>query len=286
MTELLDAAINLVDNVMNDKETTVEDLMQHIKGPDFPDGGVIVSKRDLKKAYETGKGKITLRGKTEIVEGKKGQKSIFVVEFPYQVKPVDFVKKVKSLVADNKIEGIREIIDESSEDNGVKIEIALRKDANCELILNQLYKQTDLQKNISFNMNALLHGKPVTVTLTDYMDEYLSHCMNVLIRRTQFDLEKDMKRAKIIEAIATAAENFDEVVRIQKEEEDTIAALMQIFEFDEEQAKYIDDIKMKSLTNTKSLEKLQGEYDDLVQEINYFTSIIEDQEVALTELAK
>ena len=286
MTELLDAAINLVDNVINDKETTVEDLMQHIKGPDFPDGGIIVSKKDLKKAYKTGKGKITLRGKTEIVEGKKGAKSIFVVEFPYQVKPVDFVKKVKSLMADNKIEGIREIIDESSEENGVKIEIVLRKDANCELILNQLYKQTDLQKNISFNMNALLHGKPVTVTLTDYMDEYLSHCMNVLIRRTQFDLEKDMKRAKIIEAIATAAENFDEVVRIQKEEEDTVAALMQTFEFDEDQAKYIDDIKMKSLTNTKSLEKLQGEYDELVEEINHFTSIIEDQEVALVELVK
>ena len=286
MTELLDAAIELVNNVLQDKETTLEDLMKHIKGPDFPDGGVIVSKKDLKKAYSTGKGRITLRGKTEVVVSKKGQQSIFITEFPYQVKPSEFVKKVKTLANDNKIEGIRDVIDESSEENGVKVEITLKKDVNVELVLNQLYKQTDLQKNISFNMNALLHGKPVAVTLPDYMDEYLSHCMNVMIRRTQFDLDKDMKRAKIIEAIATAAENFDTVVQIQKEAEDTIQTLKDTFEFDDEQAKYIDDIKLKSLTNTSALEKLQGEYDELVEEINHFTSIIENQEVALVELGK
>lgn len=284
--ELLDASIELIDNVLEDKETTIEDLMKHIKGPDFPDGGVIVSKKDLKKAYETGKGRITLRAKVDIETSKKGIPSLIITEFPYQVKPCDFVKKVKVLINDNKIEGIREVIDESSEENGVRVEIVLKKDSNIELVLNQLYKQTDLQKNITFNMNALLHGKPVTVTLTDYMDEYLSHCMNVMIRRTQFDLDKDIKRAKIIEAIATAAENFDTVVQIQKEAEDTIQTLKDTFEFDDDQAKYIDDIKLKSLTNEKSLSKLQEEYDALVEEINYYTSIIEDQNVALVELGK
>lgn len=284
--ELLDAAIELVDNVLQDKETTLEDLMKHIKGPDFPDGGVIVSKKDLKKAYSTGRGRVTLRGKTEVITSKKGKSSIFVTEFPYQVKPCDFVKKVESLISDNKIEGIKDVIDESSEENGVKVEIVLKKDANVELALNQLYKQTDLQKNISFNMNALLHGKPVTVTLPDYMDEYLSHCMNVMIRRTQFDLNKSMKRARIIEAIAVAAENFDTVVQIQKESDNTIKDLIDTFEFDDDQAKYIDDIKLKSLTNKEALSKLQVEYDELSEQINFYTSIIEDQNVALVELNK
>lgn len=286
VTELLDAAIELVDNVLQDKETTVDDLMKHVKGPDFPDGGIIVSKKDLKKAYSTGKGKITLRGKTEVVVSKKGQQSIFVTEFPYQVKPSEFIKKAKALGSEGKIEGIKDVIDESSEENGVKVEIVLKKDTNVDLVLNQLYKQTDLQKNIRFDMNALLHGDLVTVTLPDYMDEYLSHCMNVMIRRTQFDLDKASYRAKIIEAIATAAENFNEIVRIQKEEKDAIGALKFTFDFDDDQAKYIDDIKVKSLTNVAALERLQSEYDELTEKITHYTSIIEDQEAALIQLGK
>ena len=276
MTELLNAAILYVDNAINDKETTLEDLMTQIQGPDFPDGGVIVSKKDLKKAYETGKGKITLRGKTEIVELKKGQTAIVITEFPYQTKPIDFCKKVRTLMNENKIEGIREVLDESSEENGVKIDIVLKKDVNDELVLNQLYKQTELQKNISFNMNALLEGNPVTVTLEGYMEEYLSHSLNVMTRRIQHDLNKDIKRARIIEAIATAAEHLDKVVEIQQTAEDTIAAFMDIFDFDEEQAKYIDDVKVKTLTNAKTIARLQEEYDMLTANIERYNAILSD----------
>ncbi len=274
MTELLDAAVAYVDNTLNEKETSLEDLMQHIKGPDFPDGGIIVSKKDLKKAYETGKGKVTLRAKAEVKDIKKGVQAIVITEFPYQVSPGDFCKKVRSLMSDNKIEGIKEVIDESSEENGVKV----------ELVLNQLYKKTDLQINVSFNMTALLEGKPVTVTLQGYMDEYLSHAMNVMLRRTQFDLDKDLKRARIIEAIATAAENFDALVEIQKTHKDTIQALMDTFEFDIEQAKYIDDVKLKSLTNEESLGKLQEEYDVLAARIEKYQLILSREDIALDEL--
>ena len=286
MTELLDAAIMCVDNAINEKETSLEDLMTHIKGPDFPDGGVIVSKKDLKKAYETGKGRVTLRGKTEIVDLKKGQSAIVITEFPYQTKPIDFCKKVRTLMNENKIEGIREVLDESSEENGVKIDIILKKDTNAELVLNQLYKQTELQKNISFNMNALLEGNPVTVTLEGYMDEYLSHSLNVMTKRIQYDLNKDLKRARIIEAIAVAAEHLDKVVEIQQTEEDTIAAFMATFEFDEEQARYIDDVKVKTLTNAKTVSRLQEEYDILSANIERYNTILSDEKEAFAELGR
>lgn len=283
LTELLDAAINYVDNTLNEKETDLEDLMEFIKGPDFPDGGIIVSKKDLKKAYETGRGRITLRAKVDVVTNKKTT-SLVITQFPYQLKPVDFCKKVRSLVSDGKIDGIKEVLDESSEEHGVNVQVVLKKDANPELVVNQLYKKTDLQKNISFNMNALLDGEPVTLTLKDYMDEYLGHCMNVLTRRTQFDLDKDLKRAQIIEAIATAAENFDAVVEIQKSADNTVQTLIDTFEFNEEQAKYIDDVKLKNLVGKTTLERLQAEYDELVERINKYNVILTDEQEALVQL--
>lgn len=284
LTELMDAAILIVENTLEEKETTLAEVMKHVQGPDFPDGGTIVSKKELKRAYETGKGKVTLRGKVDIETNKKGIQSLIITEFPYQVKPSDFTKKARALANDNKIDGIKEVLDESSDENGVKVVINLKKDANATLILNQLYKLTDLQKNISFNMNALLEGKPVTVTLIEYLNEYLSHAMNVMLKRTQFDLDKDLKRARIIEAIATAAENFDTVVEIQKTQQDTIQALMDTFEFDMEQAKYIDDVKLKSLTNEKSLSKLQEEHELLAIKIEKYQLMLSREDIALDEL--
>ena len=283
LTELMDAAIEYVDKTINDEETSLEDLMQHIKGPDFPDGGIIVSKKDLKKAYETGKGRVTLRGKVEIVTNKKTT-SLVITEFPYQLKPVDFCKKVRTLASEGKLEGIKEVLDESSEEHGVNVQVVLKKDANAELVLNQLYKKTDLQKNISFNMNALFEGEPIVFTLKDYMDEYLGHCMNVLTRRTQFDLDKDYRRAQMIEAIATAAENFDTVVEIQKTAENTVESLMEALELTEEQAKYIDDVKLKSLVGKASTEKLQKEYDELVVKIEKYNLILSNEQEALIQL--
>lgn len=286
LTELMDAALKYVENVQQEKETTLEDLMQHIKGPDFPDGGIIVSKRDLKKAYETGKGRITLRGKCEITEPKKGQKMIVIRELPYQVNKEKFCKKVRDLSAESKIEGIREVIDSSSEENGVCVEITLRKDVNPDFVLNQLYKQTELQKNITFNMTALLNERPVSVNLLEYINEYLNHCLNVLTRRTQFELDRDYKRAQNIEAIAAALENIDAVIEIIKTSDTPEADVKELLQLDtDEQALYVVDARLRSMSK-KSTEKLQEEYDELVAKIERAQAILNDEAVALETLAE
>ena len=258
--------------------------MSIIKGPDFPGGGIIINNKDLKKAFTTGRGRITLRGKVEIKEDKKKNKYIEIVEIPYQVKPCDLIKKILDLKADGKIEGIKDVDDMS--DKNLSIVISLKKDANIELILNQLYKLTDLQKNINYNMNALLNGKPVTVTLGEYMNEYLSHCLEVLVRKTKFELAKDSKRLDIIEAIFAASENFDDVVEIQKTSDNPITELMEKFNFSNEQAKYIDDAKLRRLVRQEELKKLENEYTELKEIIAEHNRIIEDELYALDVLYK
>lgn len=286
LTELMDAALKYINNAQQGKETTLEELMEYIKGPDFPDGGVIVSKKDLKKAYETGKGRVTLRGKCEIEEPKKGQKVIVIKELPYQVNKEKFCKKVRDLSSESKIEGIREVIDSSSEENGVNIEISLRKDANPEFILNQLYKQTELQKNITFNMTALLNERPIAVKLLDYIGEYLNHCLEILNRRTQFELERDYKRAQNIEAIAAALENIDAVIEIIKTSDTPEEDVKELLQLDtDEQATYVVDARLRSMSK-KSTTKLQEEYDELVVKIEKYQSILEDENVALEVLAQ
>lgn len=285
MNELMSAAQKIIHNTIDGKDTSIEEIMETVKGPDFPDGGIIVNNKELKKAFTTGKGKITLRGECEIIDLKKGYKGVHVTSLPYQVKPIDFIAKIEKLKQDNKIDGIKEI-QNNSEGENVSIVIILKKDANPTLLLNQLYKQTDLQKNISYNMNALLDGKPVQVTLIDYMNEYLSHCLEVLIRRTTFDLEKDSKRAGILNAILTASENFDEIVEIQKTEEDPISALINAFNFTEAQAKYIDDAKLRKLIREDELEKVRDELSILDKKIEEYNKILSDEHYSLEVLAK
>ena len=274
MTELMSAAQRIIHNTIEGKDTEVSELMEDIKGPDFPDGGIIVNNKELRKAFETGRGKITVRGK-----------AINITSLPYQCKPIDFINKVEKLRQDNKIDGIKEI-ENCSENEVICINIILKKDANPELVLNQLYKQTDLQKNISYNMNALLDGKPVQVTLVDYMNEYLSHCLDVLLRRTSYDLGKISKRAVILEAIFTAAENFDAVVEIQKSAEDPIASLMETFEFTEEQARYIDDAKLRRLVRETELNKSREEYEDIQVLIAEYNKILNDEAYSLQVLSR
>ena len=285
MTELMSAAQRIIHNTIEGKDTEVSELMEDIKGPDFPDGGIIVNNKELRKAFETGRGKITVRGIAEIIDAKKGHKAINITSLPYQCKPIDFINKVEKLRQDNKIDGIKEI-ENCSENEVICINIILKKDANPELVLNQLYKQTDLQKNISYNMNALLDGKPVQVTLVDYMNEYLSHCLDVLLRRTSYDLGKISKRAVILEAIFTAAENFDAVVEIQKSAEDPIASLMETFEFTEEQARYIDDAKLRRLVRETELDKSREEYEDIQVLIAEYNKILNDEAYSLQVLSR
>lgn len=284
LSELMSAAQVIINNTIQGKETELDELMQYVKGPDFPDGGIIINNKELKKIFSTGKGRVTLRGEVNVIDYKKGHKAINITNLPYQVKPIDFIAKVEKLKEENKIEGIKEIIN-ACEKGKIEIIIALKKDANAELVLNQLYKQTDLQKNISYNMNALLDGQPVQVTLVEYMNEYLSHSLNVLLRKTQYDLDKDNKRASNIEALAIAVEQLANVSKIITESDSPIKDLIELLNIDEDQANYILDTKLRTLAK-QNTEKLQEEYDDLQKKIKEYNKILTDEQYSLEVLAK
>lgn len=284
LSELMDAAQAVINNTMQGKDTELEELLQHVKGPDFPDGGTIINNKELKKIFSTGKGKITLRGQVDIVDYKKGLKSINITNLPYQVKPIDFIAKVEKLKEDNKIDGIKEVIN-ACEKGKVEISIILKKDVNAELVLNQLYKQTDLQKNINYNMNALLDGRPVQVTLMEYMNEYLSHSLQVLLRRTEYDLARDSKRASNIEALAAAVDQLAEVSRIVTESDSPMEELIALLEITEEQANYILDTKLRTLAKQNTA-KLEEEYNELQARIEEFNKILNDEAYSLEVLSK
>lgn len=284
LSELMDAAQAVINNTMQGKDTELEELLQHVKGPDFPDGGTIINNKELKKIFSTGKGKITLRGQVDIVDYKKGLKSINITNLPYQVKPIDFIAKVEKLKEDNKIDGIKEVIN-ACEKGKVEISIILKKDVNAELVLNQLYKQTDLQKNINYNMNALLDGRPVQVTLMEYMNEYLSHSLQVLLRRTEYDLARDNKRASNIEALAAAVDQLAEVSRIVTESDSPMEELIALLEITEEQANYILDTKLRTLAKQNTA-KLEEEYNELQARIEEFNKILNDEAYSLEVLSK
>lgn len=286
MGELMDAAELIINKTKQGEEATIDDLMQIIKGPDFPDGGLMIANsKELKKAFTTGKGKITLRGECEIVELKKGHKAIKITSLPYQCKPVDFVAKVEKLKQENKIDGIKEI-ENASEGDNITISIILKKEVNAELVLNQLYKQTDLQKNISYNMNALLDGQPVQVTLVEYMNEYLSHSLDILLKRSAFDLDKANKRLPIIQAMIVAIDNVETIIEIQRSAENTIETLMKELELTEEQAKYIDDIRLKKLVRQEEIDKIHNEYEEVQATIAELSKILNDEEYSLEVLSK
>lgn len=284
MGELLNAAQAIIKNTMKGEDTSIDELMEYVKGPDFPDGGVIVNNKELKKAFSTGKGKISMRGITEVVELKKGRKGIEITQLPYQVKPVEFIAKVNKLAKDDKIQGIKDILDES-EDGKFKILIELKKDTNPILVLNQLYKQTDLQKNINYNMNALLDDKPVQVTLVDYLNEYLSYSLQILLRRTEYDSTRAKKRAANIEALSAAIEHLKEVTNIITDSDTPLQDLMAFLSISEVQAEYILDTKLRTLAK-QGTEKLQAEYKELSKNIEEYNKILTDENYSLDVLSK
>lgn len=284
LTELMDAAEAIINNTMQGKDTTIEEIMQYIKGPDFPDGGIIINNKDLKKAFTTGQGRITVRGEAEIIDIDKTHKAIKITSLPYQYKQIDFISKVTKLMQECKIDGIKEV-DDNSANGKIEIMVLLKKDINAELILNQLYKQTGLQSNVSYNMNALLNGKPVAVNIVDYLNEYLSHSLNILLRRTKYDLQKDSKRVINIEALLTALDNIDKVTEIIKTSKDPIKDLIKLLGVKEEQANYILDTKLRSLIK-QNVDKLEEEYNDLQDKIEEYNRILEDETYSLEVLSK
>lgn len=272
--ELIDGTIALIDN----PEITIPELNeQYIMGPDFPTGALILGKSGIRKAFETGRGSVMQRAKVDINQSKTGKKSIIVKEIPYQVNKANLVEKIAELVRDKKIEGITALRDESSR-VGIRIVIEVRKDANAEVLLNQLYKLTPLQTSFGVNSLALVDGQPKLLNLKQMLQHYLEHQIEVIERRTRFRLEKAQARAHILEGLQIALDNIDEIVKIIKEskvEAEANETLRERFGLSEIQAKAILDMRMARLTGL-AREKLETELNDLHENIKFLTDILEN----------
>lgn len=273
--ELVDA-INLL---IEDPETSVDDLLNCVKGPDFPTGGIIYSQEDIKTVYATGKGGIVIRGEADIVENKAGQFQIIITSIPYQVNKATLLEKIAELVKDKKIEGIKDLRDESDKD-GVRIAIDLKKEAYPKKILNNLYKHTQLQETFHVNMLALVDGlQPRVLNLKDVLEEYLKHRQEVVVRRTQFELDKAKDRAHILEGLKKALDKIDAVIktiRASKDKEVAKVNLMKQFKLSERQAVAILEMRLQNLANLER-KKVEDELKEKLQLIKELTEILKSK---------
>ena len=274
LSECCDAICAYIDN----PEITVEELMHYVKGPDFPTGGIIQGRQGIKDAFETGRGRIVIRSKTEIEVSDSGRETIVVTEIPYMVNKREMIEKIAELVENKRIEGISYINDETTM-KGVRIVIRLKKDANSNVVLNTLFKYTPLQSSFSVNNVALVNGRPRTLNLKQLIKYFVRHRHEVILRRTRFDLEKAQKRAHILEGLLKALDVIDEIIRIiraSKSVEDAKNELMQTFEFSEAQATAIVEMRLRQLTGLER-EKLQNEYDELMKFIRYCEDVLANE---------
>ena len=248
LREVASAISAYIDN----QEISIDELCRHIKGPDFPTGGIIYGREGIKKAYTTGRGKIIVRGKFMIETSKTGRESIVFTEVPYGINTTNLINRIKELVRDKVIDGIVAANDESSDRAGMRIVIDLKKGAVTKLVLNQLFAKTELQSNFGVINLALVQGKPQTLTLKDLIRYFVDHRDEVITRRTKFDLRKALERAHILEALIVAVDNIDEVIKIiraSRDTEDAKANLEKRFGFDDVQAQAIVDMQLKRLTH-------------------------------------
>ena len=274
--EVIDGTIAMIDN----PEVTVEDIMEHIKGPDFPTGAMIMGKNAIKTAYKTGRGKVRVRAKTTIEQMTKNKNRIVVNEIPYQVNKARLIEKIAKLVRDKKVEGISDLRDESDR-NGMRIVIELKRDANPNVVLNNLYKHTQLQDTFSMIMIALVDGKPKLLNLRQIIRHYLNHQKDVIVRRTQYDLDKAEARAHILEGLKIALDNIDQVISLIRSSKTTNEAkegLMNKFGLSEKQAQAILDMRLQKLTGLER-DKIQEEYEGLIKEINRYKEILASEEL-------
>ena len=274
LTECCDAICAYIDN----PEITVEELMHYVKGPDFPTGGIIQGRQGIKDAFETGRGRIVIRSKTEIEVSDSGRETIVVTEIPYMVNKREMIEKIAELVENKKIEGISYINDETTM-KGVRIVIKLKKDANSNVVLNTLFKYTPLQSSFSVNNVALVNGRPRTLNLKQLIKYFVRHRHEVILRRTKFDLDKAQKRAHILEGLLKALDVIDEIIRIiraSKSVEEAKNELMQTFAFSEAQATAIVEMRLRQLTGLER-EKLQNEYDELMKFIRYCEDVLANE---------
>ena len=273
LTEVINACVAVID----DSEISMVDLMEHISGPDFPTGGIIMGRSGIRAAYATGRGKVVVRARTEFEEFNKDRVRIIVTELPYQVNKRQLIKKIAEQVKDKKLDGISDLRDETDR-NGMRMVIELKKDANPQVVLNNLFKQTDLQTSFGIIMLALVDDQkqPKILSLRQIIDEYLSFQMEVLTRRTEFDLRRARERAHLLEGLLIAQDNIDEVIRIIRSAyDDAKEKLCERFGLDDVQAQAILDMRLKALQGLDR-EKLQAEYDELLKRIEYFVSLLED----------
>ena len=278
LKEVIDATIRVLD----DPECTLSDLMEHIKGPDFPTHGIIMGRSGIRAAYATGRGRVMVRARHEFEEFGKDRTRIIITEIPYQVNKRMLIKNMADQVEDKRLEGISDIRDESDR-NGMRIVIELKRDANPQVVLNRLFAQTQLQTTFAINMLALVevNGKlqPRILSLRHILDEYISYQEQVIIRRTRFDLKKAQERAHLLEGLLVAQDNIDEVIQIIRSRyDDAKEALMTRFSLDDVQAQAILDMRLKALQGLDR-EKLQNEYEELEKRIDYFNRLLASEEM-------
>ena len=266
--------INGIIKIIDEDNVTDEELLKIIKGPDFPTSGLILGREGIKQAYTTGRGKIIVRAEAEIEEMENGRQRIIVRSLPYQVNKARLIENIANLVKDKKIEGISELRDESDRNDKVRIVIGLKKDANAQVVLNHLYKNTQLQDTFGIIMLALVNGEPKILTLRQCLDCYIDHRKDVILRRTQFDLDKALARAHILEGLRIAIDNIDEVINIIRNSyDDAKEKLMQRFNLTDIQAQAILDMRLKTLSGLQR-EKIEEEYNELMKLIAHLREIL------------
>ena len=278
LTECCDAICAYIDN----PEITIEELMQYVKGPDFPTGGIIQGRQGIKDAFETGRGRIVIRSKTDIEVSDSGRETIVVTEIPYMVNKREMIEKIAELVETKKVDGIAYINDETTM-KGVRIVIRLKKDANANVVLNMLYKYSPLQSSFSVNNVALVNGRPRTLNLKQLIKYFVKHRHEVVVRRTKFDLEKAQKRAHILEGLLKALDVIDQIISIirsSKNVEDAKNELMATFGFSDAQATAIVEMRLRQFTGLER-EKLQSEFDELMKFIRYCEDVLANESMQM-----
>lgn len=279
LTEVINGVLSLSHN----PDITVAELMEDIQGPDFPTAGLIMGKSGIRRAYETGRGSIQMRARAEIEERGGGRQRIVVTEVPYQVNKARMIEKIAELARDKKVDGITDLRDETSLRTGVRVVIDIRKDANANVILNNLYKLTPLQTSFGVNTIALVNGRPKLINLKEALVEYLEHQKVVVRRRTEYNLRKAQDRAHILEGLRIALDHIDEIISIIRESETdkiAMASLQERFKLSDRQAQAILDMRLRRLTGLER-DKVESEYNELVQYIKELQEILADDELLL-----
>lgn len=277
LSEVIDGIVKVIDN----KDVTDEELMTIIKGPDFPTEGLILGKEGIKQAYTTGRGKITVRAEAEIEEMSGNKQRIIVSSLPYQVNKAKLIENIATLAREKRVEGISDLRDESDRNDRVRVVIELKRDANAQVVLNQLYKNTQMQDTFGVIMLALVNGEPKILTLRQCLDHYIEHREQVITRRTKFELDKALARAHILEGLKIALDNIDEVINIIRSSyDDAKERLMERFGLSDIQAQAILDMRLKTLSGLQR-EKIEEEYNELMKLIAHLREILANEQLVL-----